>query len=235
MSDVDPLPGELSELYAAESATPAAAPATRAAVRAKLAASVGMAPLGHAAAAATISAAGKVVVTVAIIAAISGATVAVVLGRGAPQPRQHAGPSGSVNPAIPQPFEATPSIAQPREPTATAPAPSPGSAAPPRSMPRPSRAQHDAVSDEPTLLRDAWHALSADAPARALELVEIDQRAHPGAPLAEERDALRVIALARLHRARDARAAQARFVEEYPDSVHRELVERAVAEMEKTP
>ena len=91
------------------------------------------------------------------------------------------------------------------------------------------------MSDEPALLRDAWRALSANAPARALELVDIDQRAHPGAPLAEERGALRVIALARLHRAADARAAKVRFVAEYPDSVHRELVERALAEMEETP
>jgi hypothetical protein len=227
MNNVDDLPGELCELYAAESATPAALPTTRAAVRARLAATVGVAPLGHAAAAGTIGTAGKVIATVAILAGLGGGTIALVHGRDEAPPSRHDDAALAVEPA--------PQLPAPPAPIANAPAPSPVIAAPPRSVPRPSRAQHEAVSDEPTLLRDAWHALSADAPARALELVEIDGRAHPGAPLAEEREALRVIALARLRRASDARAAEVRFLEQYPDSVHRELVQRAVAEMEKTP
>jgi outer membrane protein assembly factor BamD (BamD/ComL family) len=77
-------------------------------------------------------------------------------------------------------------------------------------------------------LRDAWAALSASQPERALELVQIDERTHPSGPLSEERAALQIVALARLNRLAEARAAAAAFAKTYPTSVHGALVEHAV-------
>jgi hypothetical protein len=74
----------------------------------------------------------------------------------------------------------------------------------------------------------AWSALERGEAKLALELVARDRAAHPGAALTEEREALHVVALRRLHRGAEARAGARAFVARYPDSIHRALVDPAL-------
>jgi hypothetical protein len=88
---------------------------------------------------------------------------------------------------------------------------------------------HDDGPSEVHLLRGAWAALNANKGAEALELVRDDERLHRDGVLAEERQALTVLALAQLGRLADARVASSAFIARYPTSVHRARVERAVS------
>lgn len=89
-----------------------------------------------------------------------------------------------------------------------------------------------ATVPESSLLAQAWSALSRRDAARALVLVREGERAYPAGPLSEEREAIRISALAQLHRRDEAHAAAARFLHRYPHSIHRPLVQRA---LEETP
>jgi hypothetical protein len=80
------------------------------------------------------------------------------------------------------------------------------------------------------LLAEATRALSDGDALRVLALVDEDLRAHRDAPLAEEREALRISALLALHRTSDARAVATRFLSRFPHTSHRALVERAIAQ-----
>ncbi|HEY3806916.1 MAG TPA: hypothetical protein VGL61_30140 [Kofleriaceae bacterium] len=226
MSELEPLPDELQRLFDSERVAPAAHPSARAGIRAKLAATVGKATLGHAAVGAGLGITGKTIVALAITVAVAaGGGVALVERHHAPIHTQ-APPARLVvapapMPAPPPAPASVPDIVQPPAP----PAP-----------PAPLAIAHRAVAPtppaprlaEPALLRDAWAAVSAQQFARALELVHEDERANPTGPLTEEREALRVVALAKLGRLDDARAAASAFAARYPNSVHRVLVERAV-------
>jgi hypothetical protein len=80
------------------------------------------------------------------------------------------------------------------------------------------------------LVRRAWVALSSGQPALALQLVDQDASLHPDGVLAEERAAVQIAALAKLHRRTEARAAASRFIALHPTSVHRARIERAIEE-----
>ncbi|NVB83650.1 MAG: hypothetical protein HOV81_35075 [Kofleriaceae bacterium] len=80
------------------------------------------------------------------------------------------------------------------------------------------------------LLRRAWAALNTGAAVEALALVRDDIRLHPDGVLTEERAALNVLALAKLGRHDEARAASTAFTSRYPTSVHRARIERALEE-----
>jgi outer membrane protein assembly factor BamD (BamD/ComL family) len=71
--------------------------------------------------------------------------------------------------------------------------------------------------------------LSAGDPEQALKLASEDEQLHPDGVLGEERDAVRISALVKLHRMDEARSAASRFIQEYPTSVHRVVVERAMS------
>jgi hypothetical protein len=85
-----------------------------------------------------------------------------------------------------------------------------------------------AVTAEPDLIAAAWAALSDRDPARALELAKRDAHEHPHGVLSEECAAITIVALARLDRLPEAIAASGRFNQEYPNSIHSELVTNAL-------
>ncbi len=208
-------PPELAALFDAERAAPAASAAARTAMRARLVAAVAHVPLG-AAAAAGLGAAGKTLAVIALAVGVGAGTVAVVKHRDAATP-------AAVIAAPPPPATVT-----------VTPLPPPTEAAPAAVEPVPPPAKPRAVPSQATLVEQAWSEITAGDPARALDLVREDERAHPDGALREEREAIDVVALAKLHRLADARAAAARFADRYPDSVHRALIAR-VLEPETTP
>jgi hypothetical protein len=108
--------------------------------------------------------------------------------------------------------------------------PPPDASAPP--SPSPSVALPSASAPESLLLAQAWSALSGRDAARALALVRAGESAYPGGPLSEEREAIRISALSQLRRNEETRAAAARFLRNYPQSIHRAIVQRA---LEKAP
>lgn len=254
MSDLSPLPGEIQALIAAEADAPV--PADRAAVRARVLATVGIAAgtaiatSGAASAAATSAGAastagagagaaavasgitGKILV-IAIAATVVGGT-AVIVTRDDPAPR--ATHVGAVAPA--QPPAPSQPAAQHAAPAPIAPSsPAPPAVSPPASKPRPvDRAPsppavvEPEVDDQPTLLHRAWDALGRGDAAAALDAVELDATHHPDGPLAEEREALRIDALLRLSRTDEARDRARAFAARYPDSIHRDLVARALGD-----
>jgi outer membrane protein assembly factor BamD (BamD/ComL family) len=112
---------------------------------------------------------------------------------------------------------------------ATPPAPTPP-AAPPPAQAAPKRSA--SAARQYVLLARAWTAIERGEAETALELVERHRAAEPDSVLAEEREALRVVALLRLRRLAEARAAAKEFVARYPNSIHRPLVDPA---LEKAP
>jgi hypothetical protein len=205
---IEQLPPELSSLFAAERAAPPPTTAVRELVRAKLAASIAGAPLGVGASLGI----GKLVTILALV--LGAGTVAVMKLRPAsatPPPRPPP-PVAHVEPwelahDLPEP---PPVVVAPVEP------------APPVAKPRP------VVIAESELIGSAWTALSNHEPARALALAQRDEHDHPDGALAEERAAITIVALARLDRANEASAAAAAFSQHYPDSIHRDLVAKAL-------
>lgn len=213
MSELEPPPDELKELFAAERTAPTVDTSTRMASRARLAAAVAGAPLGYSTAGVALASVAKIIATIAIIVAIGAGTAAFLRhASSAPTPKAPA------IAAIPEE-----SIPAPHVEVATSPAPLPAEPEPPprvASPPAPSEAE---------LLRRAWTALSAGQAALARQLVEQDAKLHPDGMLGEERDAVEILALAQLDRMDDARAAGARFIQRYPTSVHRARIERTIA------
>jgi hypothetical protein len=234
MSERDELPAELRELIASERVAPGAAASERTVVRSRLAASVGAAPLGHAAAAAAgLGVPAKVIATIAIVAGIGGGTVAVMHATKAPPARSPAAPHVKSGPQAPRSADVDlvrDDAGVPVDAAAPALQVVPIETVAPRPTAPPARRTATSQPSQTELIRDAWHALAARDPERALDLVETDARAHRDGALAEEREALRVVALARLHRIDEARTAAAAFVDRYPNSIHLELVKRATQE-----
>lgn len=98
-----------------------------------------------------------------------------------------------------------------------APAPSSRSSAPSRDAPA-ERKPADTSAGEIALVAEARRALRAGDPGRALSLLDLCDTRFPHGVLGQERDALRIEALARSGQ-REAAAARARsFVQRYPDS-----------------
>ncbi len=87
-----------------------------------------------------------------------------------------------------------------------------------------------AAAPQQVVLARAWVAIERGEPETALELVERHSTALPESMFSEEREALRVVALRRLRRHTEARAAARAFETRYPDSIHWPLVNPALAE-----
>jgi hypothetical protein len=105
--------------------------------------------------------------------------------------------------------------------------PSPANETP--AAPSPPPAEPADATTQAELIRQAWSALAVGEPDRALALVREDAALHHGGALDEERDAVRIVALARLGRLDEARLAATQFDHDYPTSLHHDLVQRALA------
>lgn len=225
MTDRDPLPHELETLFAAERAPPVGDAETRAKVRSRLAAVVTLLPAKAAAATGTATLLGGTGKIITIFAISIGVGVTAVTVAKDSEPSSAASPTiqlveseaieassipqqvvqldqGPVQSATP---EMKPSPAENGEPTLSA-----------------------RASSEAKLLKRAWSALSSGDAQQTLDLTREAERLHPGGVLVEEREALRVQALAKLGLLGDARAAAEQFIVQFPRSVHRTRVERAV-------
>jgi hypothetical protein len=232
MTEPDALPPELKDLLAAERAAPTPDAAARAVAHARLLQAVGHAAPG---AAGSAFGAAKGLVILAVVVAVG--TFLVVHGRSESHdpatstrttPAQTAAPPMPVAVSTPGPTVA-PSLAPAASP---APAPSPAPAvrhAPssPHVERAPVRPPIDATS-EAELIRRAWSALAVGDPDRALAIVRDDEHLHRDGALAEEREAVRIVALARLGRLDEAQLAATQFEHDYPSSLHHDLVIRAV-------
>jgi hypothetical protein len=227
MSEIEPPPDGLKDLFAAEKASTVIDTSIRSVTRARFAAAVGKTPLGHAVAGGVLGGAGKALAIIAItVAAGAGAVVAVKHGR----------TTETAKPAVP--LQASAPVA-----STFAPAPEPAAAtdiAPAAQAAQPSAAKPQRASSrvavrapeqsEPDLLARAWTVLSAGEPEQALKIAEQDAQLYPDGVLGEERDAVRISALVKLHRMDEARSAASRFIRQHPTSVHRALVERSIRE-----
>jgi hypothetical protein len=277
----DGLPPELGVLIAAERAASVATAAQRIAVRAKVAASVGAAPLGSAAVGAALSATGKALAIVALTLAGGGGAVLALRDRsdhvaGAPThevavrtrkvvTKDTATYATAPGAASEEPVAREPDVGVPSR--AFEPVLAVEGAQPRRSpngsaredaatehfavaAPVPSRTTHalalsatehedvvravavTAARSQVEIVRQAWAALSANDPSHALALVDEDAIEHRVGPLAEEREAVRIVALAKLRRTAAARRSASTFLNRYPTSVHRALIERALSAQE---
>jgi hypothetical protein len=241
VSDSSGLPPELGELIAAERAANAAtSAASRLAVRARLTVSVGKAPLGHAVAGSALGGTGKAIAILAITLAAGGGAALVLRGndpgpqRTAQAPRIHeVQRSEAAAPVRTEPVVATAALETVVEAEAVAPAIQRAAPGKRPVMPEPSAKPEPAAPapSQAELVREAWAAVSAGSARRALDLADQDLRAHPNGPLSEERDALRVVALGNLGDA-SARDAASQFLVNYPTSVHRALIQRAISQVE---
>jgi hypothetical protein len=232
--DLKPLPPELEALLEAERGAPGASVESRERVRARLAVSVGAAALGAAGAAhgtpALGTSAGKTVVSKLLLAKLGLAVVAVVgvgvgVGVGVrrmahPRPSVTLPASSPVAAPRPEPESATASPAPAAEP---APVPTPAAPAPTRHT-RPTSTRPD-LAAERALVDEASRSLAGgDAPGALAALGRHASR-YPGGQLAEERDALRIRALAAAGRAAEARARAAHFARVHPRSIFQPAVD----------
>jgi hypothetical protein len=199
-ADLEPPPDDLRELFARERDI---SEVDRAAIRDRLEATLA------APATPTKSLASGKTIAIGLATLAAAAGVWWLVTRGAEPASPPPAPAAPVEVVAP----AQPPVEQRVEPAPDEPVPAPD--APPRQV------------SQSELLARAWQAL-ASQPARTLELVTLDERLHPRGALVEERDALRVRALAALGRFREARTHATRFVERFPSSVHRKSVEAAV-------
>jgi hypothetical protein len=208
---IEPLPPELAKLIAAERAAPVAGHAIRAIVRAKVATTVAGAPLGAAASAGAFGV-GKLLAIIAVV--VGAGTVAIVKTQTASTPRQPpATQTVSHVEVAPKPEpQAPPPVAEE--------APRVSVLAPP---PKPS------IPSQAEILQQAWSSLSRGEAQRALDLAVKDAQVHADGALSEEREALRIVALAKLGRATEATDASSTFLAKYPTSIHREVIARAIS------
>lgn len=252
---IDPLPEELRALVTAEQAAPVASEAMRVAVGAKLGATLGIAPV---AAAASAKLALTIKVLGVVLAVTAAGTTAAVVSRSPPVTSERAPARGlrvavSSTPMPPMPVIVAVAGPEPAEPvTIDADEPQPARPRPARARPAraskpvivapPAQSSEQVVAEpEPQpvpaprprtqsqLLADASRALSSGNAERALALVDEDFAAHRDGALAEEREALRVTALIALGRRAAARAAARRLVAAFPHTMHRALVDQALA------
>lgn len=206
MTDLEPMPPELRALIASERDVSGA---ERAAIRGKLEASIGSA------APATPSALAGRAAWLAVAGLVTAAAIWFATRDGAPAPTAPAAPQLSVT-AEPELVETG---------SAREPAPPPGGAA----EPAPARSASTSATSQAELLARAWRALARDDAATTLQLLAEDRRLHPGGALSEEREAMHVRALAAAKRGDEARAHAKRFLERWPSSVHRPVIEQVMA------
>ena len=119
-----------------------------------------------------------------------------------------------------------PRLSPPMQPPTSGPALEP-SAAPSQSQSpppvRPAAASHRGaraldIEAELRILREIHASLQAGDPARALALLDEQERRFPSGALLEERESTRPVVLCAIGRVADARQAAARFLRNYPES-----------------
>jgi hypothetical protein len=142
----------------------------------------------------------------------------------APAPIMHAAPAASASPpmAVPglePPVERAPSAALPVQPEQARHASSDAGAAKPTATPRTRADQDRDLSVERSMIELARSALAHGRAADALAAIESHARRFRHGRLTEERESLRVAALAALGRSTQARAAAAEFHRAFPNSL----------------
>lgn len=233
----EPLPDELAQLFEAERSASVDDLASRPGVRAKVAATVGHAPLG----AAGSFGAGKLLSILALVVAAGGG-LAYMITRGEPEASRPASVQASMvpEPAVERTAAEVTQIQATPAPVAGAPPTGPAA----KRVPAVQRAPVVVHRDDPpadvvpavrqpdpsqaTLIREAWAAIASGESEHALELAQRDRDLHPDGALAEEREALAVQALANLVRDDEARGAATQFLAQHPASIHRARIERVV-------
>jgi hypothetical protein len=131
--------------------------------------------------------------------------------------------------AAPVAAEAPAPVVEPQAAQAVVEPASPGPSAVVRSAPVVRRAATPALHEERVGLDEARAALAEGRTSQALKMLEQHARSHPKGQLAEERDALHVMALVKAGRRPAARAAAAQFHARHPNSVMSGAVDAALS------
>lgn len=227
--EIPDLPPDISALLRAEREPLAVPEADRRRVAARLTATTGLAfTSGALAQGALVSPLVKFISVALLVTGTAGVvvhrartskTTAPAVTTPARRATAHASPPRVIAPSPVSAPAAAPPIERP-------PAPSP----PPRVRPAPRGdvADDTALEDERTQLVDARQALARGDASRAIEALDAHARRHPDGRLVEEREALRVRALAASGDLDRARAARDRFHQRFPASVLGDAVDRAV-------
>lgn len=225
MSDRESVPDELAALFEAERSAPVGDSRAREQVRLRLAAIAPIVPAKAAAGAATsalLSGTGKIIAIVAITVSVGATVVAISKGTTHSSP-----PTAPVTLAVAEHVDPEPvrdHAVQPDEVAGERESPAPVMTvqgdAPPVSA--------EASPSEAKLIKLALSALSSGDAQRALDLTNDAERLHPNGVLIEEREALRVRAFSKLGQVAEAETAAKKFLSQFPRSVHRASVERAM-------
>lgn len=248
---IEPVEPLLESLYAAERMAPGPDDATRARLSARLEASLG-APLGALprrpgpVSVASGGAAGGWGGVLLVVAAFVGAGI-VAVGAGflvsrarthAPARRLAAAPVTKApvpRVAVPSPAPAPSPAAHPQPATDLPKAQVPESAPHANAARATRRPATSSLAGEEALIDRAHRALDRGRPEQALGALDAHRARYPNGRLAEEREALRVLALCREGRAAAARRVGSRFARRYPESLFRPMVERALATLPSAP
>ncbi|MHB8417700.1 MAG: hypothetical protein ACYDCL_06470 [Myxococcales bacterium] len=233
MIDDTPLSPDLEALIAAERPELVPPPGARDRVWARVAAGVAGPGTGHVRAPRTAhgGAVARLLGPKAVLAAVSfslgagsGAAVVLRLRPSIPPAAVPPAPMAAATPPVEGPTEVAPSLAAevPAHPTPAHPParrPPAVSSQPAVGVPAQLSAVADDLAAERLLVEQARTALERGDAAAALAAATAHARRWPKGTLAEERDMLRIQALAGLGRAAEARAAAAEFEREHPHSL----------------
>jgi hypothetical protein len=252
MKDLEPLSPELKELLDAERGAPEPAPERRERVRSRLWSALGLAAGAGAASALhgtpalgstalkAAPAAGKLLVAKIAVGVIAAAAVGTTMHyalRTPPPPAhmppaaaRHVVPPSAVKPVVAAPI-AAPAAPSPAPPVA-APVPAPAQPAPflTTRVHRPAHLEPpgDDLAAERVLLDHARSALSSGDTAGALDALAQHEQRFPKGQLTEEREALRIRALARAGNAAAARTRADQFRARFPHSIFRPAVDATI-------
>lgn len=240
MSELEPLSEGARAAIADELRAPSGDPAVRARVAGRLEAALGAAfavtATASAAGAAAPSAAAKgtVALTHGKLAAIVVAAVAAGAGAGVGVDRALSARSAAPIASVSAPSTAT--APAPSAPTATAvPAPSASTEPPPvkpsASTPSVASVPTDSAGDlarERALIDAARAGLKHGNASAALDAVQRHGKSFPNGQLREEREGIRILALASLGRLDEARAHDKKFRAAYPQSLFRPQIDAAL-------
>jgi hypothetical protein len=228
LQNLDPPDDDLAPLLDAERRRPSPAPDVRARVHGRVAASIGPggggSPRGGQGPAAPPGAGlGALAKPILLGAALGGLVSGVLLTRPEPAPALRAAAATASGIAVAPPIQAPPRAsaepALPEPPAAPGPAPAPSASA---------TRGDESLADERRVLEEALRALAEGRSGAALEAVGRHERDFPRGRLAEEREGLRIRALARAGRLDEARARAARFRERFPRSILLPAIESSV-------
>jgi hypothetical protein len=213
-----PPDGELATILAKLRQADPAPAELRARARSRLMAAVGLVPVAPAHGRTALSTKVAIASVAFLIGGVVGAVAYAVF---APKPR-------------PQVVYVDRPMAPPEASTVPAPVPPPATAAPSAIATSPvvasaPPARTSQLSAERVILDEARAALAQGDPARALDRLERHRRSFAAPILGEERDAMRVEALAKAGRRDDAIAAAAAFHKRWPESLFASTVDDAAS------